>query len=122
MDALNHALHAIERAHAGGLTAMQICTLVNAASGVPISVARARAEASLTRDGVERPKPEDRNLTSEQISAALRAAALELATREQQRIREQTLLVRARHWLARLLQAAARAIVPPPSGLRRRQP
>lgn len=75
LSAFNSALQAIELAHADGLTAMQVCVLVDAASGVPIRVARERVEAAFTRDGVGRPDIEVRNLTFEQIRQTLADAA-----------------------------------------------
>lgn len=106
MDALNTALEAIERAHADGLTATQVCALVDAARGVAVHPENWALSAQV------------RNLSLEQIRQALDASALELAVREQQALRAQTLLVRARHWLARRVRATADAIEPPPAGRR----
>lgn len=54
MSALNIALTAIERAHAEGLTATQVCALVDAARGAPWeSVRDRRALVPGARDASE---------------------------------------------------------------------
>lgn len=82
LSAFNSALQAIELAHAEGLTAMQVCVLVDAASGVPISVARERAEAAFAasaRDGAGQPAPA---LTALQAGAAPDSGSIALPQRD----------------------------------------